>query len=88
MGYVGRVVRRTTFVDDVIVFGIFLMVRAFVPPAHFVLPEWIVCIEQVLADCIVSGTEILLYHTRSSPANPRVASYSPTFHQQVSNVLS
>jgi len=52
MGYVGRVVRRTTSVDDLVVFGIFLVVRAFAPLAHFVLSEWIVYIEQVLADCI------------------------------------
>ena len=42
MGYVRRVVRRTTFADDLIVFGIFLVVRTFAPPAHFVLSEGIV----------------------------------------------
>ena len=28
VGYVGRVARRTAFVDDLIVFGVFLMVRS------------------------------------------------------------
>ena len=28
VGYVGRIARRTAFVDDLIVFGVFLMVRS------------------------------------------------------------
>ena len=91
MGYAEGIVCRMTFVDDVIVFALFLVVCS--PPQKrssslngqhrtgtyrcYIRPGF----------CMVSGITIYPCNTRSGFANPGAASYSATFHQEVNDVV-
>ena len=86
----GRVNRRTAFVDDEVVFVIFIAVCS--PPqrdSSFLNGSyrtgtfrW----DINYGSCTVSGIPIHAYRSRSRFTNPGSASYSTTFHQQVSDV--
>ena len=93
MGYEMRIACRTAFVDDVIVFAIFIAVCS--PPQRsspFLDGSYRTgtCRRDISSGiCTVSGiTTVYTCHTRSSFSNPGVASYSATFHQRVSDVVN
>ena len=91
MGYVRKIPRRTPFVDDLIVFGIFLAVCS--PPQQGSSSlkgsyRTGTCRWGIRSGCfIVSVIAICPCHTRSSFANIGVVNFNTTFHQRVSNVV-
>jgi hypothetical protein len=89
MGYAGRITCRAPFIDDFIVFAIFLAVRSPQQPTSFLNRQHRTgtCRWHIRSGrCMVSEIAIHPYDSRSCFANPDTATYSATFHKWVSNV--
>ena len=92
MEYVGRIASRTPFVDDVIVFVIFLAVCSPPQQSPSFLNGWYrtgTCRWDISSGrCIVSRIEIYPRHTVLTCSNPRTVDYSPKVSQRVSDIVN